>query len=215
MTSPFGFAALRATGASPLLGYPARARPMEPFLAQPHRPFILRLISFAHRAAHLVSGGRLGSLDSAAHAPRGRTLRAITRVHRVLFRLTGGIIGGNAGGLATLLLTTTGRKSGLERTVPLPYFSAPSAYGEAVIVVASFAGNAKHPEWYLNLTANPEVAVQIGFRRLRTRAEVATETERREIWASVIARAPMYADYQRSTERTIPIVRLAVSPRRG
>jgi deazaflavin-dependent oxidoreductase (nitroreductase family) len=188
---------------------------MDPAPVRPHRPLPLRLIALANRAAHRVSGGRLGSLDSATHAPRGGALRAITRVHRALYRLTGGIIGGSAGGLATLLLTTTGRKSGLERTVPLPYFPAPSAYEDAVIVVASFAGNAKHPAWYLNLTANPEVAVQIGFRRLRTRAEVATEAERREIWESVTARAPMYADYQRSTERTIPVVLLKVPPPRG
>jgi deazaflavin-dependent oxidoreductase (nitroreductase family) len=172
----------------------------------PRRPLQLRLISLAHRVAHRVSGGRLGSLDPATHAPRGKALRVITRVHRSVYRLTGGIIGGNAGGLPTLLLTTTGRKSGALRTVPLPYFSPPAAYGDAVIVVASFAGNAKHPEWYLNLVARPEVTVQIGFRRRALRADVATDRERQEIWPALVAQAPMYADYQRVTERTIPVV---------
>jgi deazaflavin-dependent oxidoreductase (nitroreductase family) len=175
-------------------------------VARPHRPLQLRLISFAHLIAHRVSGGRVGSLDPAAHAPRGRVLRVITRVHRRVYRLTGGIIGGNAGGLATLLLTTTGRKSGVERTVPLPYFPAPGGYGDAVVIVASFAGNAKNPEWYQNLVANPEVGLQIGFRRGRTRALVPNDEQRAEIWAGVIAAAPMYADYQRATDRTIPVV---------
>lgn len=179
---------------------------MEPPGPHPHRPMSLRLLSAGHRIAHRVSGGRVGSLEPGDHAPRGRALRTITHIHRLLYRLTGGIIGGNAGGLATLLLTTTGRKSGLERTVPLPYFPAPLAYGDALIVVASFAGNANHPEWYLNLVADPDVGVQLGFRRGRSRADVATAEEREEIWRHVIARAPMYADYQRVTERTIPVV---------
>jgi deazaflavin-dependent oxidoreductase (nitroreductase family) len=184
---------------------------MEPAVIQPHRPLPLRLISLAHRVAHSVSGGKIGSLDPAAHAPRGRTLRVITSVHRAIYRLTGGIIGGSAGGLATLLLTTKGRKSGLPRTVPLPYFPAPTSYGNAVIIVGSFAGNAKHPEWFQNLSADPNVEVQIGFRTHRIRAEVATEEERRGIWAEVTARAPMYADYQRATDRTIPVVILRTS----
>jgi deazaflavin-dependent oxidoreductase (nitroreductase family) len=184
---------------------------MPPAAVEPHRPLPLRLVSLAHRVAHSVSGGRIGSLDPALHAPRGRTLRVITSVHRALYRLTGGIIGGSAGGLATLLLTTKGRKSGLARTVPLPYFPAPASYGSGVIVVGSFAGNAKDPEWYLNLVANPDVEVQIGFRRHRIRAEIATEAERVDIWADVVARAPMYADYQRVTERTIPVVILKTS----
>lgn len=181
---------------------------IEPIVPRPHRPLTLQLISLGHRVAHRLSGGRVGSLDPAMQAPRGRALRVITRVHRGLYRLTGGIIGGNAGGLATLLLTTTGRKSGLERTVPLPYFPAPPGYGDAVLVIASFAANPKHPEWYQNLVANPDVSVQIGFRRYRTQAEIASNEERREIWPWVTARAPMYAEYQQATERTIPVVLL-------
>jgi deazaflavin-dependent oxidoreductase (nitroreductase family) len=180
---------------------------MESAVIQPHRPLPLRLVALAHRVAHSVSGGRVGSLDPAAHAPRGRTLRVITSVHRAVYRLTGGIIGGSAGGLSTLLLTTKGRKSGLARTVPLPYFPAPASYdGKAVIIVGSFAGNAKHPEWFQNLSADPNVEVQIGFRKHRIRAEIATGETRQEIWAEVTAREPMYADYQRVTDRTIPVV---------
>ncbi len=179
---------------------------MAPAAPAPHRPLTLRLLSFAHRAAHRVSGGRVGSLEAGAHAPRGGALKIITRVHRRLYRLTGGIIGGNAGGLETLLLTTTGRKSGVARTVPLPYFPAPARFGGAVVVVASFAANPKHPDWYQNLVANPDVTVQIGFRRRAVRARAASAEERAEIWPAVTVRAPMYAEYQRVTERVIPVV---------
>jgi deazaflavin-dependent oxidoreductase (nitroreductase family) len=174
----------------------------------PHRPLTLRLLSLAHRIAHRLSGGRVGSLKPGAHAPRGGALKIITRVHRRIYRLTGGFIGGNAGGLPTLLLTTKGRKSGAERTVPLPYFPAPEGYGDAVVVVASFAGNPKNPDWYLNLVADPDVTLQVGFRRRRAHAMLATEAERLAIWPLVIARAPMYADYQDVTARTIPVVLL-------
>ena len=170
-----------------------------------HRPIQLRALAFANRVAYRVSGGRFGSLEAGAAAPKGAVLKAITRLHRRLYRLTGGIIGGKAGGLPTLLLTTRGRKSGAERVVPLPYFE----HDGVVLVVASFAGNPKHPEWYLNLLAEPEVTVQIGFKRRRARAVVASDEERSRIWPSVVARAPMYADYQRITERTIPVVLLA------
>ena len=169
-----------------------------------HRPIQLRALAFAHRVAHRLSGGRLGSLEAGAVAPKGAVLKAITRLHRKLYRLTGGIIGGKAGGLPTLLLTTRGRKSGAERVVPLPYFE----HDGVVMVVASFAGNPKHPEWYLNLLAEPEVHVQIGFQRRRARAVVASEVERSQIWPGIVAQAPMYADYQRITERTIPVVLL-------
>jgi deazaflavin-dependent oxidoreductase (nitroreductase family) len=172
----------------------------------PQRPIQLRLISLAHRVAHKVSGGRVGSLDAATHAPKGKTLRFLTRLHRGIYRLTGGIVGGNAGGLPTMLLTTTGRKSGEPRTVPLPYFRAPASYGDAVVVVASYAGNAKNPEWYANIVANPEVTVQIGFRRRKIRAETVTGEQRAEIWPVIVAQQPMYAGYQRITERTIPVV---------
>lgn len=133
-----------------------------------HRPMTLRLLALGLRGLHHASGGRLGSLDPAAAAPRGRTLAAITALHRRLYRWTGGLIGGDAGGLATLLLTTTGRKTGLARTVPLPYFASP-ADADAVLVVASFSGGPRNPAWYENLVAHPEVHVQIPAPPLRRR----------------------------------------------
>ncbi|MGH7295937.1 MAG: nitroreductase/quinone reductase family protein [Polyangiaceae bacterium] len=101
-------------------------------------------------------------------------------------------------------LTTTGRKSGQPRTVPLPYFE----HDGALAVVASFAGNPRNPAWYGNLVAHPEVAVQLGRRRFRATATTATREQRPALWESIVARAPMYGDYQRMTEREIPVVLL-------
>jgi deazaflavin-dependent oxidoreductase (nitroreductase family) len=175
---------------------------------EPHRPIPLRLVALGQRLAHRLSGGRIGSLEPAMAAPRGRTLQIITRVHRRLYRWTGGLVGSDIGGLATLLLTTTGRKTGLARTVPLPYFPHPEGFA----VVASFAGNPTNPAWYDNLVAQPEVEVQVKARRFRAVAKAAGPDERPAIWSSIVAAAPMYADYQRVTPREIPVVILRALP---
>jgi deazaflavin-dependent oxidoreductase (nitroreductase family) len=165
------------------------------------------LLAAAQRTAHLATAGRLGSLDIAAAAPRGRLLAAITAVHRKLYAWTGGIIGGNSGGMPTLLLTTTGRKSGLARTVPLPFFPHPEGWA----VVGSFAGSEKHPAWFQNLAANGNVRVQIMRRKVEAVARTLGPTERARIWADIIARAPMYGEYQTRTTREIPVVVLRES----
>jgi deazaflavin-dependent oxidoreductase (nitroreductase family) len=171
----------------------------------PHRPIQLRLLALGQRLAHRLSGGRVGTLDAGAVAPRGRALQLITALHLRLYRWTGGIVGGDSGGLATLLLTTTGRRTGQARTVPLPYFP----HGGRWAVVASFAGNPKNPAWYDNLVANPDVHVQIKRRRFAAVARPAGPGERPAIWSAIVARAPMYADYQLRTEREIPVVILS------
>jgi deazaflavin-dependent oxidoreductase (nitroreductase family) len=170
--------------------------------ADPRRPFQLRLLSLGHRVVHRLSGGRFGSLEPGAQAPRGRALQIITAVHLRVYRWTGGLVGGDAGGLPTLLLTTTGRKTGLARTVPLPYFPHPEGFA----VVASFAGNPKHPAWYENLVAGPDVEVQVKARRFHAVATPAGPDERPAIWARIVAVAPMYADYQEITPREIPVI---------
>ena len=160
------------------------------------------MLAAAQRAAHRATAGRLGSLDASAAAPRGRLLAVLTAVHRKLYAWTGGIVGGNSGGMATLLLTTTGRKSGLPRTVPLPYFPHPEGW----VVVGSFAGSDKHPAWYQNLAANGDVRVQIRRRKFEAAARTLGPTERPGAWADIVARAPMYGDYQERTGREIPVV---------
>lgn len=168
----------------------------------PDLPVVLRLLSDVHHVVHRLSGGRLGTLDRARQTPTGRTLRVITALHRRVYRWTGGAVGSRIVGLPALLLTTTGRKTGLARTVPLPYLPHP----DGVMVVASFSGNPKNPAWYDNLVAHPDVEVQIEQRRFRARATPASADERPALWSKLLAVAPFYADYETLTTRTIPIV---------
>jgi deazaflavin-dependent oxidoreductase (nitroreductase family) len=166
------------------------------------RPIELRLIGLGHRVVHRLSGGRFGQLERGAQAPRGRVLRLITIVHRRLYTWTNGRVGAVAGGMSTLLLTTIGRKSGLPRTVPLPYFPHPEGY----VIVASYAGGPRNPAWYDNLVAQPQVELQIRGRRMRAIATPASGRERSEVWSRLLEVAPMYADYARIAPREIPLI---------
>ena len=107
-------------------------------------------------------------------------------------------------GAPVLLLTTTGRKSGEERTTPLIYGRS----GDDVLLVASNGGNPKHPPWFLNLEANPEVGVQIKADKFRARARTATPEERPEMWQEMLGHWQYYDRYQEMAEgdREIPVV---------
>lgn len=105
-------------------------------------------------------------------------------------------------GVPTLLLTTRGRKSGLLRRTALIYGRA----GDAYVVVASQGGDPKHPAWYLNLDADPAVHVQVGAEEFDARARTATGEERTRLWRDLAAIWPAYEDYQRKTDREIPVV---------
>jgi len=124
--------------------------------------------------------------------------------HVRLYRLTGGRLGGTIVGLPVTLLTTTGRKTGRARTVPVASFED----GGDVIVIASFGGSPTHPAWFVNLSANPNVTVQVGRDVYPARAEVVTGPERERLWAMVVAKAPNFGEYQKKTTREIPVVRL-------
>jgi len=104
----------------------------------------------------------------------------------------------------SLLLTTTGRKSGEKYIFPLFYGEVDGAY----LVVASKGGAPKHPIWYLNLAANPEVEVQVGTRKVKAKARTVTGPERARLWQEALKFWPPYADYQQKTEREIPVVLL-------
>ena len=109
---------------------------------------------------------------------------------------------GGPGPLATLLLTTKGRKSGAPRPLPLIYGKA----GDSYVVIASKGGMPAHPLWYRNLEAEPVCEVQVGAKRLRARARVATGEERERLWKQMAEIYPPYLAYQEATQRTIPVV---------
>ena len=101
-----------------------------------------------------------------------------------------------------LLLTTTGRKSGERFIFPLFY----GRTGDSYIVVASKGGAPEHPGWYRNLVANPEVDVQVATAKFKARARTAAGEERARLWKKALEFWPPYADYQKMTEREIPVV---------
>ncbi|HET7738526.1 MAG TPA: nitroreductase family deazaflavin-dependent oxidoreductase [Tepidiformaceae bacterium] len=105
-------------------------------------------------------------------------------------------------GVPTLLLTTTGRKSGEPLLLPLIY----GTYGESFLIVASKGGAVEHPAWYLNLAANPEVEVQVLDRKFKARARTATPEEKPALWETMAAIWPAYNDYQAKSPREIPVV---------
>jgi deazaflavin-dependent oxidoreductase (nitroreductase family) len=105
-------------------------------------------------------------------------------------------------GTSTLLLTTTGRRSGEPRTTPLIY----GRHGDDYVVVASKGGSDEPPGWYVNLTDQPEVEVQVLDDRFRARARTATAEEKPQLWREMVGHWPAYEDYQRRTSREIPVV---------
>ncbi len=128
--------------------------------------------------------------------------RLIRDLSVFLYRLTGGKVGGRMQGLPVLLLRTTGRKSGKERTTPLGYFTEDGNY----VITASNAGQAKHPAWFLNLRANPHVTIEVQDRQIEARAEIASPEKRGALWSQLISLSPAYAGYARKTTREIPLV---------
>jgi F420H(2)-dependent quinone reductase len=135
--------------------------------------------------------------------PNSRRLLAwITRIHRWLYLRSGGRIGGRASGFRFLLLWHIGRKSGRRRAAPLLYIEDAGRF----VVVASNAGDPSNPGWWLNLRAQPDTEVQVGSERVVVRAYAANGAERERLWAKLVAANPQYPEYQRRTQRPIPIV---------
>jgi deazaflavin-dependent oxidoreductase (nitroreductase family) len=113
-----------------------------------------------------------------SHSLGATGLRWVGKLNVPLYRLSGGRIGGKVGKGPVLLLTTTGRKSGQQRTAPVLYL----ADGDRFVVINTNAGNAKTPAWSLNLRANPEAEVEVGGKRTQVRARIAEGEERNELW---------------------------------
>jgi F420H(2)-dependent quinone reductase len=118
------------------------------------------------------------------------------------YEATGGKEGAVLQGKPTVILTTTGRKSGKLRKTPLMRVEDGGRY----VVVASLGGAPKHPVWYLNLLEHPDVTLQDGGQVFDLRARVATPEEKAAWWPRAVEAWPDYANYQAKTERDIPVV---------
>jgi deazaflavin-dependent oxidoreductase (nitroreductase family) len=127
--------------------------------------------------------------------------------HVKAYRATNGEQGYLWNGATALLLTTTGRKSGQPRTSPLIF----AQDGDDYLVVASMGGAPQHPQWYLNLTANPEAEVQVKGDVIPVTARTASDDEKPRLWKIVTEQWPNYDVYQTRTDRVIPLV--VLSPR--
>ena len=121
------------------------------------------------------------------------------------FRANGGVVGAPFEGAPLLLLGNTGAKSGAVRTNPLAY----TKDGDDLIIIASFAGADKHPPWYHNIVANPEVTVEVGTEKYTAVATVVEEPDRSRLYAQMESQMSTFTDYREKTERTIPVVRLS------
>jgi len=138
--------------------------------------------------------------------PSDFALKSMNAIHRGLLAVTFGKVGWKAGGMPVLELTTTGRKSGQERSCML---TSPLQVGDTYVIVASRGGDDHHPAWYLNLEANPEVQIALGGKAKQPRrARIATADERAEMWPQITALYRNYAGYQSKTTREIPLVLL-------
>lgn len=150
---------------------------------------------------------RLSDASAQALNRRGIYLgRRSTRIHAALYRRTGGRIGGHLPGrpeAPIALVAHRGARSGAARTSPLMFLRM----GEAIVVVASKAGQPRHPAWFHNLMANPDTTVQIGRAVIPVRARLADDAERERLWPALVTMYPGYAIYrEHAAPRVLPIV---------
>ena len=133
---------------------------------------------------------------------RDRTAKHLSTLHRLLYRTTRGRVGRRLVNNDMLLLSTVGRHTGKDHTVPLLYLRD----GEDIVVIASWGGRDEHPEWYLNLQARPRVSIQIDGNRMPVTAATADARRRARLWPTVLAAYDGYSQYQSRTNREIPVV---------
>jgi F420H(2)-dependent quinone reductase len=141
----------------------------------------------------------------ASQAMGATGLRWTGKLNIPLYRLSGGRIGGHIAEAPVLLLTTTGRKSGQQRTAPVVYL----ADGENLVVIGSNAGHNRTPAWSLNLKANPDAEVEVGREKRRVRARIAEGEERADLWRKHNEQYSGFDEYEARTDRDIALFVLA------
>ena len=134
-----------------------------------------------------------------------KLVNAFTKANVLLYRSSGGRIGGKVKGAPVLLLDHVGRKTGQTRTTPVLYMPD----GEDLVIVASRAGSDAMPMWWLNLKARPETTVLVGSKRLAVTAREASNAEKEQLWPRLVEMYGDYAVYERRTDREIPVVILS------
>lgn len=135
---------------------------------------------------------------------RDSRVKRYSALHRDLYRATGGVVGRRLVANDMLLLTTRGRNTGRPHTVPLLYLRE----GDDLVVVASYGGRDRHPDWYVNLLREPTATAQIRNRKLQVKARTADPEERALWWPRIVDAYSDYAEYQLRTDREIPVVLL-------
>jgi deazaflavin-dependent oxidoreductase (nitroreductase family) len=136
---------------------------------------------------------------------RDTNVRLFSALHTRIYRMTSGRIGRRLVENDMLLLTTTGRTTGNEHTVPLLFLRD----GDRLVVIASYGGRPQHPAWYLNLLKHPKASVQILGRHREMVATTMSADERSTWWPKIVAAYGDYAIYQTRTNREIPVVHLS------
>jgi deazaflavin-dependent oxidoreductase (nitroreductase family) len=138
--------------------------------------------------------------------PSDFQLKTMNAVHKGLLAISFGKLGWRAGGMPALELTTRGRKSGEPRAVML---TSPVQEGDKIVIVASRGGDDTHPAWFLNLRDHPDVEVAYaGKPKQNMKARVLSGPERAPLWEKVTTAQPRYGEYQKKTDREIPLVLL-------
>ena len=129
-------------------------------------------------------------------------LKVFLKLAVFLYNVSGGRIGGKMGKMPVLLLTTTGRKTGKQRTLPLMYIMD----GPAYVITASAGGAEKHPGWFFNIRSSQLATIQVKDTQIQVTTEIAGPEKKSELWARLVAVAPNFAGYQKRTSRDIPMV---------
>jgi deazaflavin-dependent oxidoreductase (nitroreductase family) len=158
--------------------------------------------------------GFWGRLTTSGKPPKPGTLafrvwKGITRANMWAYRKSGGRLLGNFDGAPLCIVHHRGAKSGQPRETPLTYLPD----GERVVLIASYGGAPKSPAWYHNLKAHPDIEIERNGRREPMAAHQADAAERAELWPRIVAMYPGYDDYQKKTDRQIPV--MVCVPRSG
>jgi deazaflavin-dependent oxidoreductase (nitroreductase family) len=143
-----------------------------------------------------------------ARQPRAGMMRWVNKAAAARIRRTGKMSGFNA-----LVLTSIGARTGAERTNPVGWFPGPDG---SWLIVASAAGAARNPAWYHNIAAHPDkVTIEVDGRAVPVTAEQLHGADRDQAWQQITAAAPRFGEYQRKTDRELPVIRLVPRPGLG